>query len=56
MQITDEDIKILSECDGMMNILENAVDNLQMMPTWLHKIIVKAREMREQRNSTDRPF
>jgi hypothetical protein len=50
--MTEEDIMSLSECDGMLDILENAVANMQMMPESLHDAIVKAAELRKARRGS----
>jgi hypothetical protein len=48
----DKDIEILSTCDGMLDILEKAVDNMQAMPATLHAAIVKASSLRNQRKNS----
>jgi hypothetical protein len=47
--MNDTDIETLSTCDGMLDILEDAVNNMQAMPTSMHEAIVKASEMRTAR-------
>jgi hypothetical protein len=45
--MNDKDIETLSTCDGMLDILEDAVENTQSMPTSLHEAIVKASNLRK---------
>ncbi len=46
--MTKKDIEILSTCDGMLDILEDAVRNLQAMPISLFDDICKASIMRQK--------
>jgi hypothetical protein len=50
--MSETDIETLSNCDGMLDILEKAVENLQAMPSALHQVIVKASALRKERNKS----
>ncbi len=45
--MNEKDIEVLSTCDGMLDILEDAVENMQAMPVSLHDAIVKASAIRD---------
>jgi hypothetical protein len=44
--MNEVDIETLSNCSGMMDILEDAVRNEQAMPSALYEAIVKASQLR----------
>ena len=50
--MNEKDIETLSNCDGMLDILEDAVENTQAMPSSLHEAIVKASALRKERGYT----
>ena len=47
--MNQEDIQTLSTCDGMLDILEKAIQNMQAMPENLHMAIIKASILRKER-------
>lgn len=51
--MTEDDITTLSTCDGMLDILEKAVDDLQAMPESLHQAIRKASALRRIRRGQE---